>query len=425
MTVLKTVQEQSSLWNYEVVQAFNELNYQGLLTKKDLMGGKELVIKECVEFITENSKDGTPIVTEKIVELNNYYFILQKNTDRFLLRSDFVSKLPIQVKSFKKVAWNKEGFKLITNLSSVGFKPEKVFSFRDVVDNFAYFKHSNSNHFKLWKIISFSAYLSRINIRVASLPSFGKDSIMRLLDDLMENIGIVQKPTLAKLEHLTNNKVILVNEFVNLGKTESRDIEQYLLPIGDFSNKYQKRSRSSSTYGGSEEYDTSKLSIMLTFNNKNCYPEDTIYFDEAHSQQVKERFLPFKFDGILEQGFMRELNPKTIAESNRQFYIDMGRSISYYKDPSNVDRECKDFKALGVESDLRNRWKISFETISRFVNLYANDEKEYHNIMKLLFNCHIDYLEMVSKGNKTLKSEFFTKFDDGEDFSKTITESVE
>jgi len=334
----KDEQKNVSLWNYEVIQAFNEIYYRGLLTKKDLASNKEVVVKEASRFKEENVNNET-VVMEEPVALNNYFFVLQKNTDRYLLQSDQVHRLPIQVRECEKIAYNKEGFNLIKKFAPVGFAPQRMMSFRHMVDNFAFFNHNNSPHFKLWKIIALTAYLSRINVRVATEPAFGKDSILRLLDDLMEHIGIVQKPTLAKLEYLTNNKVILVNEFVNLSPQETREIEQYLLTVGDFSNKYQKRSRASSTYGGTEEYDTSKLSVILTYNNLDCYPEDIKYFDEAHTKQIKERFLPFKFSGRLEHVFNREATPSELAEKHKDFYVAIARTIKYFGDENNVRRE--------------------------------------------------------------------------------------
>lgn len=417
--------QNSSLWNYEVIQAFNDMYYQGLLTKKDLASNKELVIKEATRFVSSKDDKGVDIVIEEPIGLNNYFFVFQKNTERFLLPSEHISKLPIQVREKEKIGYNKEGYSLIHRFAPVGFAPERKMSFRQVVDNFAFFNHNNPTNFKLWKIVALTAYLSRINVRIATEPAFGKDSIFRLLDDLMEHVGIVQKPTLAKLEHLTNNKVILVNEFVNLGKSESRETEQYLLPIGDFSNKYQKRSRASSTFGGSEEYDTSKLSVVLTFNNKDCYPEDTSYFDDVHSKQVKERFLPFKFSGKLEHSFNREATPNEIASANKDFYVSIARSIKYYGDALNIKKELKSYPVLEFQNEFKDRWRINFDTICRFINLYANDEKEYKKLVGGLYNSHIEYLEMVSNGNKTLNSQFFSKYDDKDSDVKVSEESFE
>lgn len=402
----KEISKNSNLWNYEIIQAFNELYYDGLLTKKDLSSSKEVVIKEASVFVKKDDE-----VIEDVKQINEYFFIFQKGTTRYLLKSEYISKLPIQVRDCEKIAWNKEGYQLITKFSPVGFKSERKMSFRELVDNFAFFNHANSSQFKLWKIIALTGYMSRINVRVATEPAFGKDSILRLLDDLLEHVGVIQKPTLAKLEHLTNNKLILVNEFVNLGKTETREIEQYLLPIGDFSNKYQKRSRASSMYGGSEEYDTSKLSLILAYNTKECYPEDTTYFDDAHSKQIKERFLPFKFNGKLEHSFNREMTPKEIAEKHKDFYVDIARTIKYYSDELNVKKELNPYAQLELVSEFNDRWKINFETICRFINLYANNEKEYKSMVTALYMAHVSYLEMVDGKNKKLTGRFMIKYD--------------
>ena len=422
MNIPKNILENKNLWNYEVIQAFNELNYEGLLTKKDLSSNKEVVIKEALRFV-ENDKGE---ITEELLQINNYFYILQKNTDRFLLSSQQINKLPIQVKEKEKIAYNKEGFWLIHKFSPVGFTSQKCMSFRELIDNFAFFEHSDSAQFKLWKILVLSAYISRINVRISTEPAFGKDSIVRLLDDLMEHVGVVQKPTLAKLEYLTNNKLILVNEFVNLNNTELRDIEQYLLTIGDFSNKYQKRSRANAGFGGTEEYDTSRLSVILTYNNKDCYPEDIKYFDDAHSKQIRERFLPFKFSGKLLHAFTREITPSIMAKNNKDFYIAIARTIKYYSDDTNVRKELKEYTETELLKDFKDRWKINFETIIKFINLYSSDEKEYKRMIGLLYNCHIDYLEMVDgKGNKNLNNPFYIKNMDVTEYDVVNVEEVE
>ena len=141
----------------------------------------------------------------------------------------------------------------------------------------------------------------RINVRASTSPGFGKDSILELLGELIGDIAIVQKPTIAKLEYLSMNKVLMVNELMNLTKQEYRDIEQYLLSVGAFKNNYTKRSRAGSQ--GKEDYDISKLSVLLTYNNLQDYLDGGIpieeYFDRTQTNQVKDRFIPFKFGGVI------------------------------------------------------------------------------------------------------------------------------
>lgn len=391
--------ENKDLFNYSVVSEFNDEYYVDFLTKKDVTGSEKMV-KEVTVFREESGQ-----VIEDTLQVNDFFYILQKNNVRYLLESSKINNLPIMVGKSIKVGYNKEGFVLITEPKPVGFKPERKMSFRTLVDSFAPFNHSNPNHFTLWKICAFASYLDRINISIASPPAFGKDSIVALFDDLFGKVGVVQKPTIAKLEYLTHNKLLLVNEFMNLSAQETRDIEQYLLTVGDFKNKYQKRSRASSIHGGSEEYDISKFSLILAFNTMSDYVDgERIYFDKVHSKQLKERFLPLKFDGKITEEFLRINNPKKLAMDNTDFYVSLIKSVNWFSNPNNVSMELKSFKK--IDHDFNDRWKINFDTICKFINLYSQDEKEYRLLVLRLYNCYADYVTMVNGGNSTLSREY-------------------
>lgn len=389
----------AELFNYGVVSEFNDSYYTDFLTKKDVSGSEKMV-KEVTVFREESGQ-----VIEDTLQVNDFFYILQKNNVRYLLESSKINNLPIMVGKSMKVGYNKEGFVLITEPKPVGFKPERRLSFRELIDTFAPFNHSNHNKFKLWKICAFSSYLDRINLRIASEPAFGKDSIIALFDDLFGRVGVVQKPTIAKLEYLTHNKLLLVNEFMNLSSQETRDIEQYLLTVGDFKNKYQKRSRASSIHSGSEEYDISKFSLILAFNTLTDYVDgDKIYFDKVHTKQLKERFLPLKFEGKITEDFQRINNPKQLAIDNKDFYVSMIKTVNWFSNPSNVTTELKPYKK--IESNFTDRWKINFETICKFINLYSVDEKEYKLMVLQLYSCHSDYISMINNGNNTLNRPY-------------------
>ena len=397
-----------SLWQYEVVAAFNDVYYDKVLTKKDIVGSEKMV-KNVIVF--EQVGD---TVIEKEVAINGYYFVLKKDMKQYLLESDKIHTLPLIVKEYAKVGYNKDAFLLISRSQPVGFRPERKYSFRQIVDNFAYFEHSNGNHFKLWKIIAFTAYLGRINVRISSEPAFGKDSIIALMDDLVGSVGVVQKPTIAKLEYLTlANQLLLVNEFMNLSSQETKDIEQYLLTVGDFKNKYQKRSRASATMGGSEEYNISKFSVMLAYNTLTDYPDgEKEYFDFVHTNQLKQRFLPLKFSGKLTHVFQITPDSKSIASEHKDFYVGMAKSINYYAIEDNLRKELKPYPK--IEFDFKDRWKVNFDTIAKFINLYANDEKEYKKLINDLYTCHVNYMEMVNKGNSDLNRKYYVKTSAGE-----------
>lgn len=378
-------------WDYKVVGKFNDIFYKDLLQTKHMSDGEKFIK-------TVNTPDSKEAVEE---ELNTFFFVLVKGHQKYLLESDHVNKLPIFVKDSKRIGYKGEGYNLITSFDTARFLPEKKFDFRELVNKFGEMSHEETKDFTLWKLICFTSLMDRINVRISSRPAFGKDSIMDLLNDLIGSIAIVQKPTIAKLEYLSMNKVLMVNELMNLTTQEYRDIEQYLLSVGAFKNNYTKRSRAGSQ--GREDYDISKLSLVLSYNDVDCYPDVDQYFDKVQTRQVKERFLPFKFKGTITEVFPDIPKPFEEAEKNKEFFVSIARTFKYYSD--NWRKELKPYPEINL--GLTGRWKRNFDTITRFINLYSETEEEYKNLCLELYKKHIDYTEMVyeSRDLRRFKTE--------------------
>ncbi|RLD79743.1 MAG: hypothetical protein DRJ15_08705 [Bacteroidetes bacterium] len=382
-------------WDYKVVGKFNDIFYKDLLQKKH-MGDGEKFIK------TVNTPDNEESIEE---ELNTFFYPLVRGHQKFLLDSECINDLPVFVTKSDRVGYKGEGYNLIRGYETARFKPEKKFEFRQMIEDFASMNHEKNEDFLLWKIICFTSLIDRINVRISSAPGFGKDSIMDLINDLVGSIGIVQKPTIAKLEYLSLNKVLMVNELMNLSTQEYRDIEQYLLSVGAFKNSYTKRSRAGSQ--GKEDYDISKLSLVLSYNDVDCYPDPEAYFDKVQTKQIKERFLPFRFNGAITEVFPDIPDPEKEANNNKDYFVSVARTIKYFEE--NWRKELKPYSELNL--GLTGRWKRNFDTISRFINLYARNEAEYKELCLTLYKKHMDYLEMVYE-SKNLNR--FTLDDKGE-----------
>lgn len=373
-------------WDYKVVGKFNDIFYKDLLQSKHMMDSEKFIK-------TVNTPDDKDAVEQ---ELNDFFYILNKGRNKYLLKSDCISDLPIFVSGSERIGYKGEGFSLIKKYDTARFKPEKSFNFRELINKFGEISHEKPIDFTLWKIICFTALLDRINVRISSRPSFGKDSIMDLLNDLIGGVAVVQKPTIAKLEYLSLNKVLMVNELMNLTSQEYRDIEQYLLSVGAFKNNYTKRSRAGSQ--AREDYDISKLSLVLCYNDVDCYTDPDEYFDKVQTTQVKERFLPFKFDGVISEVFPDIPDPGTEAEKNKEFFVQIARTFKYYSE--HWRKELKPYPELNF--GLTGRWKRNFDTITRFINLYAETDAEYKELSLELYKRHIEYGEMISN-TKNLK----------------------
>jgi len=375
-------QEQINLFDYSIVSAFNEQFYKNLLLKKHL-------VDEVIFITSVKTPDGKHYEEE---ELNAFFYVFKKDGHKYLVEKNCIDDVPIEVLDEEMVAYKGSGYKLVRNYSSHKIRPERIYSFRELIQKFAYFKHSCPKDFLLYKILCFASYFSRINFRCSSQPAFGKDSVLNLLNDISGNVSIVQKPTIAKLEYLSVNKVLVCNEMSNLTQKEQEEIEHYLLAVGAFANRYTKRSRGSKKHGSKEEYDISKLSLIILYNDIECYNSTDKYFDKIFPKQIIDRFPAFKFNGRIEENFGEIRNADDIAKSKKDDFLKIIRTIRYYQ---NLWRdELKPYSA--IDFGLSVRYQKIFNIISMFVNIYSKNEKEYKSLMGELYNRFIGYEHMIN-----------------------------
>ena len=305
-----------NVFDYSVISAYNELYNSKALQKKHLIA--DLIFIEKVK---------TP---KKVVLLNSFFYVLKKDSERYLLHKTGVKDLPLEIKESEEVAYRGNGYTLIKKAVPYRVKRIHKYKFRHLVDKFAVFKHTDPLDFLLYKICCFAAYLSRCNFRCSSEPGFGKDSILNILDGLCGDVAIVQRPTIAKLEYLSLNKVLACNEMGNLKNEEMDEMNHYLLATGAHANKYTKRSRASRSYDTPEEYDISTLSLIIMYNDLKCYRNQEKYFDAVFDKQVRDRFMPFRFKGRIVEEFFEVSNSLKIAEQNEPLFLDFIHSIEYY-----------------------------------------------------------------------------------------------
>lgn len=363
---------------YDVVAAFGDAYYKDLLTDAHVAGDRKP--------INLGTKDDPDI---------HVFYPLKKNKVIYALRDEDIKDLPIMVKnSFQKTQYQNV-YDIITSYSSAKFLPEKHFEFRELVDTLCPFQHENNIDFILWKLIVIASLVHRVAVRVCSPPAFGKDSVMKVLGDLTGEVVVIANPTVAKLEYRLINKSIMLNEFANLKAEDRYGMEHFLQSVGDMSNIYEKHSRASS--GTNETYDISKLSVLIAYNDLNCYTSPDRYFDNTFGKQTRERFLPLKFSGRMEQEFRLVPEAASLARKNKDFYVKFIRTIEYFKkhwvDEYQYKKtfSTKEAKDYGFE----NRWARGFDTIVNFIKLYSKDEEEAQFLVKRLFNCHHDYMTMV------------------------------
>jgi hypothetical protein len=333
---------------------------------------------------------------EKII-VREYFYPFVKNNQRFLLKSDSLYLLPVKIEETQKVAIEKKGYYIITKFSPRGFGASKTFdSFKHFVDSFCDYTHTNDKDFIIWKIIAIMSYISRLNVRVATNPAFGKDSVFKVLNAFLGDIGIVHNPTIAKLEWLLPNRVIVTNEVGGIKSTDKYYLEQFYLTCGDFSNQYEKRSRAI-LKGSHDKYDIHKLSNIVCYNRLEDYPlsSQDKYYDMVFNKAVRERFLPLKLNGKITEKFSLIKNPEILVKENKKVYKEVIKYLKYLQD--HFEDEVKDYKKYNFE--FKDRMLRNWETICTGLNMYASDENEYKDLVIHTYKRFCDYINMVKRKN--------------------------
>lgn len=362
-----------TIFNYTILAKFGEELYENILQPKDA--------------VEEISIDGV------------YFWLLKQGKTKYLLPREnakgekSIDTLPLKVISSEPVDYAGKVYYQINSASPVRVQPEQSMSFRELVDGLCDYSHTQPKQYLLFKLTAITSFLNRINVRVTSPPGFGKDSLVKVLGYLMGNVKVIHNPTIAKLEYYLTNKLLMLNEVAGLNKQTFQDMQQFLLSCGEFSNVYVKRSRASS--GTSEEYDISKLSLLVAYNNYDCYMDKTEYFDNKFSTAVRDRFLPLTFSGVLPHDqFVIEGNASHVAKQNMETFKKIIRTLKYYSNENNLtmkEYNIPDKVTRGIDP----RHMMTLTTISKYVKEYARDEEEFQDLMMEVRKCYDAYKQML------------------------------
>lgn len=374
--------------HYQLLGKYKELQYKGVLTSGNVSSDKIHINK-----VTVPGGD----------EITNYDFwgyALSKDRENYLLSSidaqgnEIVLRdlLPIYPEGLETVSSKGVAYKIITRPVPARIKPEKKITFKEIVDSLNSVSHSNSNQRKLFIIMSLLSRLTRVNFRVCTPPGYGKDSIVDTMEDLIGSCGSVSNPSVAKLEYMTYLKWLVINEVSNISKADWASVQQFLLDTGAMKESTFKRTRASS--GVEEIIDLSKLSIGLFYNDITEYTDQKGFFENKADGNVKDRFIPFRFHGSLNEDFtlINNVNPESFVKDNFDYYRDLAASILYYIE--HYYDEVVHYEHPDI-SCYTERWQQHLKTIFNGLSLYAKDQEEFSVMAVELLNAIKDYNDML------------------------------
>lgn len=379
------------LLHYDLISEFKRQFYKDILSVEHLQAGEIKIDK--VSFPDGGSDE----------EFNFWGYQLEKNGIKYLLPSKnpdgteikIFEILPIIPKDCQKVAYRGMVFQLINKPVSVRFKPEKKMTFKQLVDKINDLEHTNPVHRKLLLFIGLASMIDRVNFRISSPPSFGKDSVVDTLGNIIGGSYTIENPTIAKLEYMTHAKWLAVNEIVDIQKAEWRNIEQFLLSAGAHKPEITKHSRAIAN-GTKEVLDISKFSLSLLYNDIDCYPEVDKYVDVVTKSAVLDRFPALRLYGTLSEDFNKVKGvdiPKFVTEHFEE-YKDIIYTFTYYK--TNIMKELKRFNAERLNQNVPHRWLINIGRLLKVIDLYCETQEEFDAWIDVINKAIMDYKDMLT-----------------------------
>lgn len=325
----------------------------------------------------------------------HYGYFLEKGQHMYFIddvedeTKSVIDLFPIVVTDMSETDYNKSVFFYIEGYDSVKIPIEKAMSFKEVVDTINDFKHTNQQQWLLLKLIIATSWISRINFRVIATRGFGKDSVIEAFSELMGNTANIYGATFAKLEYCVKNKLLLFNEMGNLKADDKKNMQEFLLNIGGFRNKYIKRSRA--TDGALEEYNISKQSLGIIYNPPNYYVEKgQDFFDTMFTKAVLDRFIPFYLDGKLDESFDSQFDVDKVVDDNLDTYKKIISSLLWFQ-KNTINNKYIIPDDIMFDEKTR-RYERSFLTICKYISEYCGDnEEQYYQLVYELHNCYKKY----------------------------------
>jgi hypothetical protein len=391
------------LTHYYILAAFNSMYYKDLITKDHL--GEETVIK--------------------VGEKQQFIYPVKNQNKLYALPSEIVEqdKLPIKITKSVKLAYRSNVYHVIKKYNSFKIKLEKTMEFRQFIDRIGAFPHSKYNSdFLLYKILSVMLYLNKGFSNCVTEAAFGKNSIPGILKILMTDVAVFNPRTAPVLEAKLINKLIVLDELTNLENSQRNLMQEALLQLGDGKTSYEKGSRGSSKYGTKDEYDISKLSILILYNIFSYYQkagQGDKYFDFVFTDAVKDRFLPLYFEGTIDSRQIPKVkHPKKYAIKYYDEIVKLIRYLKYIQ--QNLELEDKPFKLYkDYKLSKSGRQEMTFDMVLQGLRLYANDEIEYNKLAEQLYQANRKYHKMIS-AEISLQEEPVKMIKDGNEMQKTL-----
>jgi len=407
---------------YEFLAEFKSKFYKDLLTLDHLQGSQVKIDK--IAYPNGEVDDSA----------NFWGYVFEKNGRKFLLSCKdkagneikLGDVLPIFPRDLMKVAHKGNVYYWIKKPISAKIKPEKTMDFKTFIGKLSSLEHNNPKHLKLMWFMTLTQMFDRANFRICSPAGFGKDSTVEIINSLVGKANTIENPTLAKLEFMSSNKLLAINEVIDIKKSDWRIMEQFLLSSGAHKPEVAKHSRAT-TNGVSEILDISKLSLSLMYNDIDHYPKEELYFDKVTKEAVIDRFPALRLYGEFTENFnaVKDFDIPTYVSKHYQEYREIIGNYEYYRLNLMAYYHSYDVNLL---RHLPKRWKTNIGRLLKIIDLYCDTQEEFNDWVLEVNNCVNDYEEMLgypsllSRAHKELTGKEFEKLHKEVEKINTFTE---
>lgn len=376
------------IWHTDLLSTFVARLYKDVLTTENIV---------------------TDEVTKKYNDEEWYGYVLvrtdpeTKLKEKFFVRTDDIDQLPFLVQNHIKFSYKNEVFKFVTKVSTVKIPARNMMTFKEMVDFYAGYGHSNPDHWKLARIIILAAYIERLNIRIVSEASFGKDALVDILSILNGKVSNLYNATLAKLKFGLNNDLVIINELGGLKKEEVGNLQIYLTQAGSYKPVYENNSRA--TAGVKETMDLKNKSHVIYHNTPDYYTnKGQQYFEQMFTPAIMDRFPALLMQGYVKEDFSRAMNITELTPTNEKKIKDFISTLNYYKQsiPTKPVYRRPDYE-WGFNGKEMQRSLRSFTIIAKYISEYSQTQDEFDKWADLLVSCRDKYKDIISQLHDTVK----------------------
>lgn len=378
--------DQMMAWNTDVVESFNKLNFDKLLTP-NLIEGLET-------FITYNKKhlEGYEIKKQHIDK---------PTRTRYFIKSSQINELPLIVLESIKIHDKGNVYHLVTRYKSFKIVPAQVLSWRELIDSTGIPKHTNMLHYTLYKNKVLYGRLNRhLFTRIVTESAFGKDKYIEGWMHLINNATNVSDPSAPKLFYsLVHTRDVTINELPDTSnKSNFIKFCNMIIRASDGSNRVDNPSRA--TAGTKEFADTSLTSLRFLHNVPSYYHSvGEPSFDDIYPKNVVNRLYYNLYTGYLQAEFPNSFDIVKEAEKYSDYYKKIIKTALWYQENwhslgnrySNVDLSTYYFDKKN------NRYRDHFIDFAKCLSHYARDEQEYKMLLDEEYKTHKDYEKLLAK----------------------------